>query len=93
MERAAGTFQDHLVTELRHARASTIPEAQPVIERFLARFNARFRVPAAEPEVAYRPLDPALDLGAILAFRHPRTVVRDNTVKYRWGHAPAAARS
>ena len=84
VERAAGTFQDRLVAELRHARASTIPEAQPVLERFLPRFNARFRVPAAEGEVAYRPLDPALDLGAILAFRHPRTVARDNTVKYRW---------
>ena len=84
VERAAGTFQDRLVTELRHARASTIPEAQPVLERFLPRFNARFRVPAAEAEVAYRPLDPALDLASILAFRHPRTVARDNTVKYRW---------
>ena len=55
-----------------------------MLERFLPRFNARFRVPAAEPEVAYRLLDPALDLGAILSFRHPRSVARDNTVKYRW---------
>ena len=29
-------------------------------------------------------LEPALDLGAVLAFRHVRTVARDNTVKYRW---------
>ncbi len=55
-----------------------------MLERFLPRFNARFRVPAAEPEPAYRPLDPALDLDAVLAFRHARTVARDNTVKYRW---------
>ena len=34
--------------------------------------------------MAYRPLDPALDLGAVLAFRHVRTVARDNTVRYRW---------
>ena len=84
VERAAGTFQDRLVTELRHASASTIPEAHAVLERFLPRFNARFRVPAAQPEVAYRPLDPALPLASILSFRHPRTVARDNTVKYRW---------
>ena len=84
VERAAGTFQDRLVTELSDAQASTIPEAQAVLERFLPRFNARFRVPAAEPAVAYRPLEPALDLGAVLAFRHVRTVARDNTVKYRW---------
>ena len=84
VERAAGTFQDRLVTELSDASASTIAEAQTVLERFLPRFNARFRVPAAEPEVAYRPLDPALPLASILGFRHPRSVARDNTVKYRW---------
>ena len=84
VERAAGTFQDRLVTELSDASASTIAEAQTVLERFLPRFNARFRVPAAEPEVAYRPLDRALPLASILSFRHPRSVARDNTVKYRW---------
>ena len=84
VERAAGTFQDRLVTELSDASATTIPESQIVLERFLLRFNARFRVPAAEPEVAYRPLDRALPLASILSFRHPRSVARDNTVKYRW---------
>ena len=80
----AGTFQDRLVTELRLASATTIGEAQAVLERFLPRFNARFAVAARQPEPAWRPLDPALDLGAILAFRHTRTVARDNTVKYHW---------
>ncbi len=84
VERFAGTFQDRLVTELRHANAATIAEAQAVLERFLPRFNARLRVEAAQSEPAYRALDPTLDLGAILAFRHPRAVARDNTVKYRW---------
>jgi transposase len=84
VERAAGTFQDRLVSELSDASASTIPEAQAVLDRFLPRFNARFWVPAAEPGLAYRPLAPALDLGAVLAFRHVRTVARDNTVKYHW---------
>ena len=34
--------------------------------------------------MAYRPLDRALPLASILGFRHPRSVARDNTVKYRW---------
>ena len=67
----AGTFQDRLVTELRLASATTIAEAQAVLERFLPRFNARFTVAT-------------LDLGAVLAFWHTRTVARDNTVKYHW---------
>ena len=84
VERMAGTFQDRLVTELRLASATTIAEAQAVIERFLPRFNARFAVAASQREPAWRPLDSTLDLGAVLAFRHTRTVARDNTVKYHW---------
>ena len=84
MKLHSGTFQDRLVTELRLTSATTIAEAQAVLERFLPRFNARFAVAASQREPAWRPLDPALDLGAILAFRHTRTVARDNTVKYHW---------
>ena len=43
VERAAGTFQDWLVTELRLAGASGIGEANSVLEQFLPRFNQRFR--------------------------------------------------
>ena len=72
------------MTDLRNVAAATIDEAQALLERFLPRFNTRFRVQAAQPESAYRPLDPALDLDAIPAFCHPRRVARDNTVKHRW---------
>ena len=48
VERAAGTFQDRLVTELRLAGAITIDDANRVLEGFLPRFNGRFKVPARE---------------------------------------------
>lgn len=48
---------------------------------FLQRFNARFAVEAEEPGLAYRPLDPSLDLDRILSFRYQRVVARDNTVR------------
>ena len=57
VERAAGTFQDRLVTELRLAGATTINDANRVLEDFLPRFNGRFKVPARESEVAYRAVD------------------------------------
>ena len=50
LERAAGTFQDRLVTELRLAGASSIREANGVLEQFLPRYNRRFRVPPQCPE-------------------------------------------
>ena len=45
VERANGTFQDRLVTELRLAGASTISEANHVLWAFISRFNQRFGGP------------------------------------------------
>jgi hypothetical protein len=81
-ERANGTFQDRLVAELRLAGASTIVEANNILESFLPRFNQRFGVPAAQPELAYRPVDPGLDVDGVLCIKEKRRVARDNTVKY-----------
>ena len=84
MERAAGTFQDRLVTELRLAGATTIDDANRVLEGFLPRFNGRFKVPARESEVAYRAVDEEMCLENVLCFKYRRRVARDNTVRYRW---------
>ena len=84
VERAAGTFQDRLVTELRLAGASTIDQANAVLRDFLPRYNTRFAVPADMPEPAYRPWDGNRPLDEILCFKRTRKVARDNTVKYRW---------
>ena len=42
VERAAGTFQDRLVTEFRLSGAATIDEANEVLRSFLSRFNQKF---------------------------------------------------
>ena len=84
VERAAGTFQDRLVTGLRLAGASTIAQANQVLEQFIPRFNAQSGVRPELPDAAYRPVDPALNLTGILCFKHPRKMAKDNTVKYNW---------
>ena len=84
MERAAGTFQDRLVTELRLADARTMDQATAVLQDFLPRYNARFAVQPEHPEPAYRPADPDLRLPETLCFKDTRKVARDNTVKYNW---------
>ena len=83
VERAAGTFQDRLVTELRLAGASTIEQANNVLVQYLPRFNQRFKVPAQYPETAFRPLDPELCLEQVLCFKHSRKVAKDNTVRFQ----------
>jgi transposase len=80
IERLWGTLQSRLVIELRLAGASTLQEANVFLQSYLPRFNEEFRVPAAEPGVAYRPLGPALCLEEVLCFKYYRTVALDNTV-------------
>lgn len=84
VERAGGTFQDRLVSELRLAGVRTMDEANRVLIEFLPRFNKRFAVPPTQTSCAYRIVDPEVDLEAILCFKHCRKVARDNTVKYKW---------
>ena len=83
VERTAGTFQDRLITELRLAGATTIEQANTVLEQFLPRYNRRFQIPPQYPEPAFRTLDPELCLEQILCFKHRRRVARDNTVRFQ----------
>jgi len=83
VERANGTFQDRLVSELRLSGAGNITEANLVLGDFLPRFNRRFGVPAAQPGQAYRPVSPEIDTEGILCIKERRRVARDNTVQYR----------
>jgi hypothetical protein len=82
IERANGTFQDRLVSELRLSGAKTMAEANTILEVFISRFNERFAVPPSQPEVAYRPLDPGMDIDTILCVKEYRKVAKDNTVQY-----------
>ena len=84
VERTAGTLQDRLVSELWLAGATTIDDANRVLQGFLPRFNSRFKVPAQELEVAYRAVEGAMCLERVLCFKYRRRVARDNTVRYRW---------
>ena len=84
VERMASTFQDRLVTELRLAGATTMEEANAVLQEYLPRFNARFAVAAEQPETAYRRVPEDLSLTETVCIHHTRKVARDNTVHYQW---------
>ena len=84
VERMASTFQDRLVTERRLAGATTMEEANAVLQEYLPRFNKRFAVAAEQPEKAYRAVPADLDLTETVSIRHTRKVARDNAVKYQW---------
>jgi hypothetical protein len=79
IERLWGTLQQRLVAELRLAGITTLEQANAFLPGFLARFNARFGVPPADPRPAWRALPPELELGRVCCFKYQRTVRPDNT--------------
>ncbi len=72
-----------MVAELRLAGATTLEQAQAVLNEFVPRFNQRFGVPPQCSEPAFRPLDPESCLEQVLCFKHRRKVDRDNTVRFQ----------
>lgn len=81
IERAWGTFQDRLQSELRLARATSLEEAQAVLDRFLPDYNRRFAKAPAQAGHAFRLPGPGLDLDRVFCVRHRRQVANDNTVR------------
>jgi hypothetical protein len=81
IERAWGTFQDRLVSELRRHDVSDLGGANAVLGRFVPRFNARFAVPAVSPVPAWRQVPAGLDLARVLAFRWRRAVGSDSCIR------------
>jgi transposase len=96
IERLFGTLQDRLVKALRKAGAASLDDANAVLSRFLLTYNARFPVPPADPEPAFRPWPAGLRPDTVFCFKHERVVAKDNTLSFN-GHrlpiAPARSRS
>ncbi len=82
VERVFGTLQDRLVKALREADATTLQEANAVLETYLPAYNARFARPPADPHSAFRPWPERLNPEEVFVFRHERKVLRDNTIAF-----------
>lgn len=88
IERGWGTAQDRLRSELRRAGAATLEEANAILPGWLGRHNARFSVPATDPEPAWRPWAAGPPIEAVFCFHYPRRVAADATLS--WAGRPLA---
>ncbi|MGO9206931.1 MAG: ISNCY family transposase [Candidatus Limnocylindrales bacterium] len=88
VERLWGTWQDRLRVELRLETITSIAEANVFLPTFMARHNARFAVPPADPESAWRAWPAGFSPEAVFCFHYPRRVARDATVS--WGEGALA---
>ena len=82
VERLFRTLQDRLVIEVRLAQVRTCEQANQVLQAYLPKFNQQFAVPAAQPEVAYRPVQAGMKLEEVCCFHYERVVGLDNTVQF-----------
>lgn len=83
VERAWGTFQDRLCSELRLHKISTPHGANHYLwEEFLPKHNRKFSHPAKESGSAYRPAPKEVSLDNIFCIKEERTVTPDNTISY-----------
>jgi len=82
-ERSFGTWQGRLPQELRLAGCATKEQANQFLrERYVAEFNRRFQVVAAQRGNAFVPCR-SRDLNLIFALQFERAVNRDNTVSFQ----------
>jgi transposase len=80
-ERNFGTWQGRLPQELRLRGITTVEEANRFLrQEYVAEFNGRFAVAAAQPGSAFLPLR-GQELERIFALQHERVVKGDNTVE------------
>lgn len=82
IERAFGTLQDRLVSELRLAGASSLSEANRVLQSYRLDHNRRFSVPATDAQPGWRkaPKD-NLVVADLCALQYARRVRQNNSVQ------------
>jgi transposase len=82
-ERSFSTWQGRLPQELRLRGIGTLEAANDFLrEHYIAEFNRRFQVRAAQPGNAFVPRT-SKDLDLIFSVQFERTVNRDNTVSFQ----------
>jgi transposase len=82
IERLWKTFQDRLRSELRLGQASTLEQANQVLERFIADYNRRFAKPAREAGNDFRRLSKKLNWDRLFSLRYERVVGQDHVVGF-----------
>jgi transposase len=81
-ERSFGTWQGRLPQELRLRGIQTIEEANRFLrETYIAEFNSKFTVKAAESGAAFVPIKHH-DLNRVFTIQHERIVAKDNTIQF-----------
>jgi transposase len=76
------TLQDRLVVEIRLAGASTLEQANLILDQCLKDYNLRFTVTAKNRDPVFRKSPCSSKLDRILCLKETRTVNKDHTISF-----------
>jgi transposase len=82
IERMWKTFQDRLKSELRLSKASTLEQANQVLERFVEDYNRRFAVEAKEAASDFRRLSRQVNWDRLFSLKYERVVGKDHVIQF-----------
>lgn len=83
VERTWGTLQDRLTKEMRLAGVSSIDQANEFLATYMSGYNQRFGREPANPENAWVPLEPGMDIPYYFSTSERRTVKADYTISWK----------
>ena len=83
IERLWDTLQSRLPVEFKIHGIDTIEAANAFLSLFMAAYNEKFAVEPENPQPAFRPLDPAIELDHILCIKEQRTIIEDSAFSYK----------
>lgn len=82
IERLWKSFQDRLRSELRLAGASTVEQADTVLQQFLPDYNRRFAKTAREAGNDFRPLSRKWNRDRLFSLWYQRVVGKDHVISF-----------
>jgi hypothetical protein len=83
IEKLWNTLQSRLPVEFKIRGIDTIEAANAFLSQFIVAYNEKFAVEPENPEPAFRPLDPDIELDYILCIKEKRAIIEDSAFSYK----------
>jgi len=83
IEKLWNTLQSRLPVEFKIRGIDTIEAANAFLSQFIVAYNEKFAVEPENPEPAFRPIEPGIELDHILCIKEERTIIEDSAFSYK----------
>jgi hypothetical protein len=83
IEKLWDTLQSRLPVEFKIRGIDTMEAANAFLSQFIVAYNEKFGVEPENPEPAFRPLEPGIELDHILCIKEERTIIEDSAFSYK----------